>query len=91
MPIRVYQVLFTGYWFWGNYLPPEVFPTLNGTLLTPAGVYALHGFFGGKVGAGKGIVYGSGAAVANLIVLAAAIFIALAAANRIMARQEREA
>jgi ABC-2 type transport system permease protein len=90
MPIRVYQVLFTGYWFWGNYLPPEVFPTLNGTLLTPAGVYALHGFFHGKVGAAKGIAYSSGAAIANLIVIAAAAFVALAVAGRITARREIE-
>jgi ABC-2 type transport system permease protein len=47
LPLRVYQVLFTGYWFWGNYLNSEVFPTLNGTLLTPNGKFALTGFFGG--------------------------------------------
>jgi len=29
MPVRVYQVLFVGYWFWGNYLSPEVFPTIR--------------------------------------------------------------
>jgi len=90
IPIRVYQVLFTGYWFWANYLPPEAFPTLNGTLLTPAGVYALHGFFGGRVGTGKGIVHGSGEAVINLIVLFAAAFAVLAVASRFMARRETE-
>ena len=25
MPVRVYQVLFTGYWFWGNFLTPGFF------------------------------------------------------------------
>ncbi len=47
MPLRVYQILFTGYWFWGNALNPGFFPTLNGTLLTPGGMFAYEGFFGG--------------------------------------------
>ncbi len=45
MPLRVYQVLFTGYWFWGNFLNPDVFPTLNGTLLTPNGFRVAQAFF----------------------------------------------
>ncbi len=47
MPLRVYQILFTGYWFWGNALNPGFIPTLNGTLLTPGGMFAYEGFFGG--------------------------------------------
>ena len=49
MPLAVYQILFTGYWFWANFVPPALFPTLNGTLFTPSGTYALQGFFGGPV------------------------------------------
>ena len=26
IPVRVYQILFTGYWYWGNFLNPEVTP-----------------------------------------------------------------
>ena len=47
MPVRVYQVLFVGYWFWGNYLSPDVFPTISDTLLVPSGKYVLHGLLGG--------------------------------------------
>ena len=47
MPVRVYQVLFVGYWFWGNYLNAGVFPTISDTLLVPNGKYVLYGFFGG--------------------------------------------
>ncbi len=47
MPLRVYQILFVGYWFWGNFINPEFFPTLNGTLLTAGGMLAYQGFFGG--------------------------------------------
>ena len=46
MPSSVYQILFTGYWFWANFIPPELFPTLNGTLLTPSGIFAMQAFFG---------------------------------------------
>jgi len=49
MPLPIYQILFTGYWFWANFVPPALFPTLNGTLLTPGGAYALQGFFGGPI------------------------------------------
>jgi len=90
MPVRIYQVLLTGYWFWGNYLPPEMFPTLNGSLLTPAGIFALHGFFGGRVGTAKDIIHTSGEAVVNLAVLFAAVFAVLALAARFMAWREQD-
>lgn len=43
----LYQLLFTGYWFWGNLLYLKSLPTLNGTLLTANGDYMLVAFFGG--------------------------------------------
>ena len=49
LPLSLYQILFTGYWFWANFVPPRLFPTLNGTLVTSSGVYALQGFFAGRV------------------------------------------
>lgn len=42
----LYQFLFVGYWFWGNFLNPKLgIPTLNGTLLTPSGKHAITGIF----------------------------------------------
>ena len=42
----LYQFLFVGYWFWGNFLNPKLgIPTLNGTLLTPSGRLIIAGFF----------------------------------------------
>jgi ABC-2 type transport system permease protein len=90
MPLRVYQVLFTGYWFWGNFLNPDVFPTLSDTLLTPSGMYALGGFFQ------TGVVVNFGGhtlleAWLNLLVLAlcvAAVFVTL---ERYLAWQSRRA
>lgn len=88
MPVRVYQVLFTGYWFWGNFLSPEVMPTLNGTYLTASGMYAVYGFFGGVFGIG-GPNYISALsrldAVINLAALAACAGLALFAADRYLA------
>ena len=71
MPLSIYQILFTGYWFWANFIPPKLFPTLNGTLLTPSGTFAQQGFFGGQVSeALKGASqYTPADAVANLAVL----------------------
>jgi ABC-2 type transport system permease protein len=81
MPLSIYQILFTGYWFWANFIPPQLFPTLNGTLLTPSGMFAQQGFFGGEISrAITGAVQHTPAdAVANLAVLglcaAAALFL----------------
>ena len=69
MPLRVYQILFTGYWFWGNYINPEMFPTLNGTLLTVSGMYAYQGFFGGFMNSSQPLIYSATDASLNLIVL----------------------
>jgi ABC-2 type transport system permease protein len=83
MPVRVYQVLFTGYWFWGNFLNPEAIPTLNGTLLTAGGSFAMEGFFGGSFGFSDG--YTAGQAWLNLLVLAGCILLALGALERLLA------
>lgn len=49
MPVRVYQILFTGYWYWGNYLNSQVMFTISDTLLNASGKYALMAFFGVKI------------------------------------------
>jgi ABC-2 type transport system permease protein len=46
LPVRVFQVLYTGYWVWANNINPQYIPTLNGSLLTPHGLYAADVFFG---------------------------------------------
>ena len=45
MWVPLYQILFVGYWFWGNLLPDVGIPTLSTTLLTPVGSYMCTGFF----------------------------------------------
>ncbi len=87
MPVRVYQVLFTGYWFWGNYLSPQVMPTLSDTPLTPGGMWAFEGFFGGFSGAPAAQLHTPGEAVLNLAVLALCIIAAFVVLQRWMTWQ----
>lgn len=93
MPQSVYQILFTGYWFWANFIPPQVFPTLNGTLLTPSGIFALQGFFGGQTlrTSSDALLYTSGDAILNLAVLAGSSLLALVLLERYLALRERRA
>ncbi len=91
MPVRVYQVLFTGYWFWGNFLSPKVMPTLSDTLLTPGGMWVFEGFFGGFTGSVASDLSSAGEAVLNLIVLASCIALAFVALERYMVWQMRRA
>lgn len=92
IPVRVYQVLFTGYWFWGNYLNPGSFPTISDTLLVPSGKYVLEGFLGGFPSEKTpilGPVYTTQQAVMNLIVLALSIVAALFVLNCYLRWQAR--
>jgi ABC-type transport system involved in multi-copper enzyme maturation permease subunit len=93
LPLSVYQILFTGYWFWANFIPSALFPTLNGTLFTPSGMFALQGLFGGPVSeAIKGTQqYTPLDAVLNLVVLSSCIVVVLVLLERHLARQARRA
>jgi ABC-2 type transport system permease protein len=93
MPLSVYQILFTGYWFWANFIPPRLFPTLNGTLLTPSGIYALQGFFDRRPSPGmKGApAFTAGDAVLNWSVLGLCIVAVLVLLDLYLGRQARRA
>lgn len=43
--IPLYQVLFIGYWFWGNFMDPNLMPTFRDTWLNPLGLNAIRGLF----------------------------------------------
>ena len=87
MPLRVYQILFTGYWFWGNYLNPNEFPTLSGTYLTPGGMLAFEGYFGGFSGSSP--IYSSADATLNLFILGLSILAVLITLKLYLERQAR--
>lgn len=67
MPVRVYQVLFTGYWFWGNFLSPDVLPTISNTILNASGFFSLQAFFSGVTGPEYANL--AFAAICNIVVL----------------------
>lgn len=90
MPVRVYQVLFVGYWFWGNYLNPDAFPTISGTLLVPSGRYVLNGFFGGLSSLISNHIPESQArveAVLNLLLLFSIVVVVLVATRFLLRRK----
>jgi len=94
MPLRVYQVLFTGYWFWGNFLSPAVFPTISDTLLNAAGIYSLQAFFGvyfSSPSEAAPALTTTVQALLNILVLTACIVAALFTLNRYLHWQARRA
>jgi ABC-2 type transport system permease protein len=91
MPLRLYQILFTGYWFWANYMSPNVFPTLNGTLLTPNGEFVTEAFFGTFMSSPDEVLASPAQAWANLLVLGLCIAAALTLLKLYLARQARRA
>jgi len=90
MPVRVYQVLFTGYWFWGNFLNPSFFPTISGTLMNASGEYVLEAFFATTVSS-QAPVHTPLDAAFNLLFLSGSIFIVLFALERFLAYKARHA
>jgi ABC-2 type transport system permease protein len=93
IPIRVYQVLFTGYWFWGNLLSPKAFPTISDTVLNAVGQYPLQAFFGVHFDSTYKVMqpFTPPQAVANLFVLLACICIVLFALDRYLHWHEHRA
>lgn len=49
LPVRVYQILFTGYWVWGNLLTSRLVPSISDTVLNASGMFALQGFYGSTI------------------------------------------
>lgn len=45
LPLRLYQVLFAGFWMWAVAVGPTRLPTINWTILEVQGDYADHAFF----------------------------------------------
>jgi ABC-2 type transport system permease protein len=93
MPLRVYQVLFTGYWFWGNLINPKAFPTISDTVLNAVGQYPLQAFFNMSLDSTHpaDVGYTPLDAVLNLIVLLGCITLVLFALDRYLRWQEHRA
>lgn len=93
IPLRVYQVLFTGYWFWGNLLSPRAFPTISDTVLNAVGQYPLQAYFIVLTDSTHPISggYTVPEALLNLLTLTGCIVLVLLAANWFLRRQAKRA
>ncbi len=93
LPLRIYQVLFTGYWFWGNLLSPQAFPTISDTVLNAAGQYPLQAFFDMYLDSTHKVTGGftPPQAILNLAVLACSIIIVLTVLDGYLRWQQRRA
>jgi hypothetical protein len=68
MPLRVYQILFTGYWYWGNFISPQVMITLSDTVLNASGEFPMTAFLGVMVSVDSpGVTHAK--AIANILTL----------------------
>src|SRR5262249_53683157 len=45
LPLRLYQVLFAGFWMWAVAVPPDRLPTINFSIFGVQGQYAHFAFF----------------------------------------------
>jgi ABC-2 type transport system permease protein len=91
MPVRVFQILFTGYWFWGNFLNDRVFPTISGSLLNSSGIYAEQGFFDGTISQSTEALHTPLEAWLNILVLTLCAGMALFTLDRYLSWQRRKA
>lgn len=90
MPTRLYQILFTGYWYWGNFLSSNVMFTISNTLLNASGRYALIGIFGMKMADTWPDTHVSDALL-NIIILIAYAGLALAGMLLVLRCSEQKA
>ena len=81
--VPLYQFLFAGYWFWGNFITPNLLPTLSDTWIAPLGRNASEGFFRTGFPSGPDSHYvlksardGVGS-IATLLVMAVAVILAV--------------
>jgi ABC-type transport system involved in multi-copper enzyme maturation permease subunit len=77
MPLRVYQILFTGYWMWGNLITWKLVPTISDTLLNASGMYALQGFYHSTRSPVSGAIHSGMEAWWNLLVIGLCVAVAL--------------
>ena len=87
MPVRVYQILFTGYWYWGNYINPEFIPSLSDTVLNASGRFAAIGFYGVSFGMNNS---SPTLAITNIVVLCGiAVLVLIFGEQYLLARARR--
>ncbi len=87
MPLRLYQVLFGGFWLWAVAVPPTRLPTINQSIFDLKGSYVLRAFFSTDAGSLNPPAT-AGWAVFNISLLLGLTMVALVAMVVILRRQE---
>ncbi len=90
LPLRVYQILFVGYWPWATEMQWVMMPTVNGTVLGPKGDWVARAFFGAPDFMSPQL-HTPVEALLNVAVLLALAAAALVALERHLAWQARRA
>lgn len=90
MPLRLYQVLFAGFWMWAAVVPPDRLPTINWSIFSVNGQYAHYVFF---LNASERFQYFRppatvGWAIVNICLVIGLSMVALALIPLVMRRQE---
>jgi hypothetical protein len=88
MPLRVYQILFTGYWYWGNFINPTVMFTISDTVLNASGEFPMTAFLGVLVSVDSPSV-STTKAIANIAVLLLCAALVLAGMTATIGKRER--
>ena len=89
MPIRIYQILFTGYWYWGNYINPEAIPSISHTILNASGRFTLYKYF--ERSAPAMMNNNDPNAILNIVVLIALGFLVVFAMSQFQNKQNQKA
>ncbi len=92
LPLRLYQVLFGGFWMWAVAVPPGALPTINQSILDVSGTYASHAFFHEE--AGQFIYHPPttvGWAIFNMALIVGLSLLALALTPLVLRWQEQRA
>jgi hypothetical protein len=84
MGLPLFRVLFVCYWFWGNLVPSQLFPSPSETWVTPIGGVALTGLFHPPLG----YHYAAAAAAASISIVLA-IGVALVATLQYLDHRRR--
>jgi hypothetical protein len=93
LPLRLYQVLFAGFWLWAIYINPNNLPTIDNSIVDVSGEYARYAFFiaDPKVAASFHPVDSVGWAIINMLWLIGTALVALALLPLALRWRDRQA
>ena len=89
IPLRLYQVLFAGFWLWAIAVPRGRLPTINETIVDIGGKYAGAAFFGFPHTSQLNPPATADRAILNIILVVLAALVGMAAAGLVKHWQEQ--